>query len=485
MVADSLKSKTIDALSWSFVQSVVARSIQFVIGIVLARLLLPEQFGLIGMMMIFMAVAQSVMDSGFGAALIQKQQVTSTDLSSVFYFNIILGLFASVALCLIAPWVAAFYNQPILSQLMRAMSLSIVINSLSLVQTTILDKAVDFKTQTKVSLLANLSSGGIGIVLAAVGFGVWSLVVQQVSSALIRTISLWQFSSWRPSATFSFKSIGNMFGFGSRLMISWFLDQLFSNIYMVVIGKLFSATDLGFFSRAQSLQQLPSQTFAGVVDRVTFPVFATIQGDPVRLKKGLKKALIMLVLVNFPMMIGLSVIARPLIIVLLTEKWTECIPYFQVLCFSGLLFPLHAINLNFLRAIGRSDLFLRLEIIKKVLIVINIAITWRWGISAIIYGIIILSIISYYLNSYYTGLLIGYQLREQLLDLSPYLVFATLMGSILYLLGFIPFPNQWSLLLVQIILGIFIYGFLCRLFQPAVFTEIWRVGKERASFLRA
>jgi O-antigen/teichoic acid export membrane protein len=248
---------------------------------------------------------------------------------------------------------------------------------------------------------------------------------------------------------------------------------------------LFSATDLGFFSRAQSLQQLPSQTFAGVVDRVTFPVFATIQGDPVRLKKGLKKALIMLVLVNFPMMIGLSVIARPLIIVLLTEKWTECIPYFQVLCFSGLLFPLHAINLNFLRAIGRSDLFLRLEIIKKVLIVINIAITWRWGISAIIYGIIILSIISYYLNSYYTGLLIGYQLREQLLDLSPYLVFATLMGSILYLLGFIPFPNQWSLLLVQIILGIFIYGFLCRLFQPAVFTEIWRVGKERASFLRA
>jgi len=482
---DSLKDKTIRGLWWSFLESVGVQGVRFVIGIVLARLLFPEQFGLISMLIIFMAVAQSFLDSGFGAALIQKREATPTDNCSIFYFNILLGVVAAGILCLIAPWIADFYNQPILTPLTRALSLTIVINSFGLIQGAILAKQINFKTQTKVSLIASVLSGIIGVTLAATGFGVWSLVVQQISSAFFGTVFLWLLNAWRPALIFSLKSLREMFSFGSRMLASGLLNQIFDNIYLLVIGKLFSATDLGFFTRAKTFGDLPSQTLSGMIGRVTFPVFSTIQDDSARLKRGMKKALTMLVLVNFPMMVGLAIIARPLVLVLLTEKWAESIPYIQLLSFLGLSYPLHVINLNLLQALGRSDLFLRLEIIKKVLIVINIAVTWRWGISAMIYGMIAMSIISYYLNSYYTGVLIGYAIREQLRDLFSYLVMAVLMGMAVYAAGLLPFPNQWSMLLVQITIGIVIYVCLCWLFRLTAFIEIWQEGWNKMTFLRA
>ena len=484
-MADSLRSKTLGALSWSFLESIGVQGVRFIVGIVLARLLFPEQFGLIGMLMIFMAVAQSFLDSGFGAALIQKRDATQTDTCSIFYFNIPVGLAAAGLLCLIAPWIAAFYNQPILTPLMRALSLTIVINSFGLIQGTILAKQINFKTLTKVSLIASIMSGIIGVTLAATGFGVWSLVIQQISSAFFRTVFLWLSSDWRPAFIFSLKSLREMFSFGSRLLASGILNQMFDNLYSLVIGKLFSATDLGFFTRANTLAELPSQTLSGMVGRVTFPVFSTIQDDPARLKRGMKKALTTLVLVNFPMMIGLAAIARPLVLMLLTEKWAECIPYMQLFCFLGLSYPVHAINLNLLQALGRSDLFLRLEIIKKVLIVVSIAVTWRWGISAMICGRIAIGIISYYLNSYYTGVLIGYPIREQLRDLFSYLIMAALMGLMVYAAGLLPFRNLWSMLLVQITIGIVIYVGLCRLFRLSAFMGIWQTGWNKMPFLKA
>lgn len=483
-MTDSLRSKTLRALSWTFFESIGVQGVRFVTGIVLARLLFPEQFGLIGMLTLFMAVAQSFLDSGFGAALIQKREATPIDTCSIFYFNIVVGLAAAGLLCLVAPWIAAFYNQPILTPLTRALSLTIVINSFGMVQNIILTKQINFKTQTKVSLIASALSGTIGVTLAAAGFGIWSLVVQQISGTFLGTALLWLLNDWRPRLIFSLKSLRDMFGFGSRLLASGLLNQIFNNIYLLVIGKLFSATDLGLFTRAKTLEEVPSQTLSGMVGRVTFPLFSTIQDDPARLKRGLKKALTFLVLVNFPMMIGLLVVARPLALVLLTEKWAESIPYLQLLCFLGLLFPLHLINLNVLQALGRSDLFLRLEILKKVLIIINIAVTWRWGISAMIYGMIAMSIISYYLNSYYIGLLIGYPIREQFHDLISYLIMAVLMAVAVYVAGLLPFPNHWSMLLVQIITGIVIYGCLCRLFRPMAFMEIWQEGWNRMPFLK-
>ena len=276
-----------------------------------------------------------------------------------------------------------------------------------------------------------------------------------------------------------------MFVFGSRMLASGLLNQIFENIYLLVIGKLFSARDLGFFSRAQTIGGLPSHTLSGMVGRVTFPVFSTIQDDPARLKSGLKRALTSLVFINFPMMVGLAVIARPLVLALLTEKWVESVGYLQLLCILELLYPLHVINLNLLQALGRSDLFLRLEIIKKSLVVINIAVTWRWGIPAMIYGMIVMSVFSYYLNSYYTGVLIGYSLREQLRDLVPYLIVAILMGISVYLAGLLPFQSPWFVVLAEITTGIASYVCLCRLFQLAAFTEIWQTGWNRIQILKA
>lgn len=475
-MSDSLKSQTLGALFWSFIESAGLQGVRFVIGIVLARMLLPQQFGLIGMLTIFMAVAQTFLDSGFGAALIQKQDATQTDSCSIFYFNIAVGLAAAGLLYAAAPWIASFYNEPILTPITRALSLTIVINSFGLVQNAILTKQIKFKTLTKVSLIANVLSGIVGVTMAAYGFGVWSLVIQQISSALLATICLWFFCAWRPSLVFSFKSLRKMFVFGSRLLASGLLNQIFENIYLVVIGKIFSAKDLGFFSRAQTMGSLPANTLAGMVSRVTFPVFSTIQNNPTQLKSGLKKALTSLAFVNFPMMIGLALIARPLVLVLLTEKWVESIYYLQLICLLGLLYPLHVINLNLLQALARSDLFLRLEIIKKAMVVINIAVTWRWGIAAMIYGMIVMSAISYYLNSYYTGVLIGYSFREQLRDLAPYLIMAVLMGFAVYPAGLLPIQSPLFMVMVQILIGIITYACLCKLFKLTVFTEVWRAG---------
>lgn len=391
---------------------------------------------------------------------------------------------AAGSLCLLAPWIAKFYNEPILTSLTRALSLTIVINSFGLIQSALLTRDINFKTQTKVSLIASALSGIIAVALAISGLGVWSLVIQQIIYAFAGTVCLWLFSNWRPALIFSFKSLSSMFGFGSRVLASGLLNQIFDNIYLLVIGRLFSASALGFFTRAKAIQETPTHALAAMSSRVTFPIFSSIQDDPARLKRGLKKALTLLVVINFPLMIGLAVVAKPLVLVLLTEKWDACISYLQLFCIVGLLFPVHVMNLNVLQSMGRSELFLRLEIIKKILIVLNIAITWRWGITAMIYGMILLTFISFYLNSYYTGILIKYPLREQLRDISSYLILSILMGMMVYLAGMLPFPTEWSLLVVQIAIGIVIYVCLCWLFRLSAFMEIWHAGWRRMATIR-
>ena len=480
-MANYLRTKTIRALSWSFFGNIWGCGVRFVTGIVLARLLFPEQYGLIGMLTIFIAVAQSSIDGGFYSALIQKREVTPADICSVFYFNIVIGVVAAGLLCLIAPWVATFYKQPILKPLMRVLSLTMVIGSFGNIHYILLTKQMNFKLQTKVGMLASVLSGIIGVAFATAGFGVWSLAIQQISSVFFNTVLIWFWNAWRPTWIFSLKSLRDMFGFGSRLLASALLIQIFGNIYLLVIGKLFSATDLGLYTRAKNLEELPSRFFSWNVGLVTFPVFSVVQHDLALLKRGLKKVLTFLVLVNFPLVIGLAIIARPLVLVLLTEKWAGCIPYLQLFCGVELLFPVLLINQNLLQALGRSNLFLRLEFINKGLLVINIAITWQWGISAMICGMIVLSIISCYLTSYYSGGLIGYPIWEQLRDLLPYLFMAVLMGLSVFAAGLVQFPNYWVMLLVQITIGIVIYISLCRLFRLSAFMEIWQEARNKIS----
>ncbi|HAE43564.1 MAG TPA: flippase [Clostridiales bacterium] len=470
-----LHSKTVRAGIWSLIEAICLRGLQFVVGIILARLLLPEQFGLVGMLMVFMAIAQTFLDSGFGAALIHKQNISEKDICSVFYFNLLMGIVAAICLCVAAPYVSSFYNQPVLTPMLRALSLVLVINAFGLVQGVLLTRAIDFKMQTKVTIIASFLSGFIGIGMAYWGYGVWSLVAQQIANAIFRSFLLWIYNSWRPSWLFSFQSLQEMFGFGSRLLASGLLHTVFSNIYLVVIGKLFTPTDLGYFTRANGLQEFLSMTLSSVVGRVTFPVFSTIQNDPDRIKRGMKKALTILMLINAPLMIGLAVVARPLVLVLLTAKWAPCIPYLQLLALVGLLFPLHLINLNVLQALGHSDLFLRLEIIKKVLIICNIAITFRWGIEAMIIGQVITSSVSYYLNAYYNKALLNYSIWEQIGDLYPYLLNALLMGGAAYSLVYLSITSPLLLLTCQIALGSLVYLTMCQISQPSAYTDLQKM----------
>lgn len=474
-MSSELRSKTIHAGIWSFIEAISLRGIQFIVGIILARLLLPEQFGLVGMLMVFMAVAQTFLDSGFGAALIQKKNISQADTCSVFYFNILMGVIAAAALCVFAPYVSKFYEQPILTPMLRVLSLVLVINSFGLVQGVLLTRAIDFKVQSKITVVASVLSGLIAIGMAYLDYGVWSLVVQQIASAIFRTVLLWFFNSWRPAWLISMQSLREMFGFGSRLLASGLLNTFFDNVYLVVIGKFFSPADLGYFTRANSLQQLPSTTLSSVVARVTFPVFSTIQDDPERIKRGMKKSLTMLAFINFPLMIGLAVVARPLVLTMLTEKWSPCIPYLQMFCLVGLMFPLHLINLNALQAIGRSDLILRLEIVKKILIVVSISLTFQWGIKALITGQIVLSTLSYYLNSYYSKMLLNYSVSEQFLDTCPYLLSSVLMAGVVYSVCYLPITNTILLISSQVTIGVLAYLLACRFFRLSAYLDFQRM----------
>jgi O-antigen/teichoic acid export membrane protein len=482
-MTSSLKSKAVDGLLWSCLDRFGQRTLFLLISIILARLLLPEDFGLIGMLAIFTAIAQVFLECSFGQALIQKKDATHVDACSVFYVGILVGLAAAGSLCLLAPWVADFYRQPLLTELMRVMSLNIAISSFGLAHRAILMRRIDFETQTKISLIAMFLSGATGVALAVVGFGVWSLAIQQVCNNLCQTVLVWLFSAWRPSLVFSLTALRSMFCFGSRLLASGLLNTVFENLYFVVIGRLFSAADLGIYSRARTMQRLPALTFSEVVTRVIFPVFSTVQDDPRRLKRGVRKVLTATVLVHFPMMIGLAVVARPLVLVLLTEKWLPCVAYMQLLCIVGLSVPLHVVNLDVLKAKGRSDLFLRVEILKKIAAVAAIVVTYRWGIRGIIYGQIAVSVVAYYLNSYYTGVLIRYPIREQLVDLLPYMVVAGLMGAGVYALGLLPFPNNWTLLICQVAAGVLLYLAICASANLAAFQDVLHVVKPRLAAL--
>jgi teichuronic acid exporter len=481
MVDDSLKSKTLRGLSWTFIESVGVGGVQFAIGIGMARLLLPEEFGQVGILAVFIAVAQVFLDSGFGPALIQKRNASQVDACSVFCFNIVIGLAAAGLLCLAAPWIAAFYKQPILTPMTRWLSLTFVINSLGLIHNTLLRKEMNFKAQARVNLIACLLSGIVGISAAYSGFGVWSLVAQQIVGSALGTTGLWLSSAWRPSPVFSFVSLRSMFGFGSRILADGLLFNVFDNIYSAVIGKLFYVADVGFFSRAKRLQELSASTFSIMVGRVTFPAFATLQDDPVRLKRGLSRALATLATVNFPLMIGLALTAEPLVIVLFTDKWAPAIPYLQLLCGVGLLAPLSLVHFTAQMAVGRSGIILARTVVDKVLIILNIAITWRWGIQAMILGQIAVTLISYGINTYCAAALMAYSFKEQMRDLVAPFAAAVLMGMAVYAVRLFSLSSHASLLAVQALVGIVVYAWFCRLIRVPAFMDLWHAGWKRAA----
>ena len=475
---DNLRQRTLSGLFWNLVERVGLRIVQFLPTILLARLLAPEEFGLVGMLALFIALAQAFLDSGFGAALIQKRDATFTDECSIFYFNILVGGVAVLALFFAAPLIAAFYNQPLLIPLTRWLSLDILLKSFSLIQTTLLSRALDFKTQIKANLFAALCAGVIGVAAAYYGLGVWSLVVQTLANTLLCTVALWRLSAWRPALRFSLASLRGLFGFGSRMLASGLLTVFFENFYQVFIGKVFSAGPLGYYTRAASLRGVVIDATSSTLGRVMYPALASIQDDVERLRRGYRKTAVLSTFIHFPLMIGLIVTAQPLITLLFSARWADSVPLFQLMCVAGLLYPLSVINLDILKVKGRSDLFLRLEIIKRSLIVVNALVAYRWGIGAILMGHIVVATASYVLNSFYSERLIAYPMKAQIVDVLPSLLFAGLMGGGMALVGAALGPiSDFLRLIIQVATGVVIYLALNRLRKAEPLYEVLAIAR--------
>lgn len=449
----SLKQKTISGLFWSFTDNFAKSGITFIIGILLARLLTPRDFGLIGMTTVFIAISQSFIDSGFTQALIRKQNCSQADYSTVFYFNLLISFVFYGLLILSSSLISQFFGEPTLEPIIQVLGLGLIFNALMIVQRAQLTKAINFKLQTVISVIAALTSGLVGVSMAFAGFGVWSLVATTLSGSFMTMLFLWFLNGWRPSLVFSRTSFSEMFSFGSRLLVSGLLDTLYRNIYLLVIGRFFTAEVLGFYTRAEGFQRLPAQNLTTVIQRVSYPVLSTLQEDIPRLRSAYRRLIQNTMLIAFVLMLGLAATAEPVIITLVGEQWQQSIVYLQLLCFVGVLYPLQAINLNMLKVQGRSDLFLRLEILKKLVAIPTIVIGIFFGIEAMLVGMIVNSLIAYYLNSYWSGQFIGYSMADQIRDILPSFALAASMSVMVYATGqflAVSYPIQ---LIIQLVLG--------------------------------
>ena len=471
----TLKQKTVTGTIWSFTDSFANQGIQFIAGLILARILSPTEFGLIGILTIFIALSQSFIDSGFTHALIRKQDCTQTDYSTVFYFNFIAGIFFYFILFFSANSISIFFNEPQLELLLQVLGLGLILNAFGIIQRTILIKNIDFKLQTKVSLVSSTISGLIAITLAYNGFGVWSLVALTLSRFGFSSLLLWIWAKWKPSFIFSKKSFKELFSFGNKLLISGLIDTAYRNIYYLIIGKYFSVVELGYYTRADQFQALPSQQLTGVLGRVSYPILSTIQDNVEKLKSAYKQIIRSSMLITFVLMLGMVVIAKPMILTLIGEKWLPAVIYLQMLCFVGMFYPLHALNLNMLKVQGKSDLFLRLEIIKKLLSIPTIILGIIWGIKIMIIGMLINTIISYYINSYWSGRLIGYSSFEQIKDILPSFILASAVAITMAMIGTIIDFSNIGKLVTQIISGAVLTIILAEFFKLDSYIYIKKI----------
>ena len=448
MAQDNLKYQTKKGLYWKFAEQFSNYGIQFIIGIFMARMLSPEDYGLTALPAVFMAISGIFVSGGFGTALVRKPDLKEEDLSTAFYYSMAVGFFCYVLLFIAAPWIADFYNAPVLTSLMRVTAISFLYSPLGTVQGVLLQKRLDFKTPTKVSVVCRILSGVIGIVMAYTGYGVWALVISGLVSGMVgMLITLWVVR-WFPKTGWSKESFSYLWGFGNKLMGAWLIGTVYENIAPVIIGKYFSPAQLGEYNRAQGYAKMPSQNVTGTLQSVTFPVLSQIQKDDERLARSYRKMLRVSAFIVFPLMMMLAALARPLVLALITEKWEACIVLLQIMCLSMMWYPIHAINLNLLEVKGRSDLFFRLEIIKRGVGLLILIATLPLGLVAFCWGGVAGSLISLIINTYYTGKIIHVGYVRQMKDLAHILLLSFMMYGVVWgVLQFI--PNLW----LQIVMG--------------------------------
>lgn len=477
-MSNSLKKDTTKGVFWSLIERFGTQGVQFLVMLVMARLLSPNDYGVVGLLVVFVSIAQAFVDGGFSQALIRKKDRTEIDNSTVFYFNIIVSVVIYLIFYLFAPYVSVFYNMPTLTPFMRVICLSIIINAFGVVQRALFNANIDFKAQAKASLIAIVISGAIGITLAFRGVGPWALVWQQLSNLLVNTLFLWVYSEWRPLLAYSWKSFNELFSFGSKLLATSLLNAIYNNIQTIVIGKLYSAKSLGLYSRAAHFADLPSQQFTSVFMRVTFPVLCKVQDDLERLTSVYRRMLRVSAYIVFPLLIGMAAVAHPMIRVFIGEQWIECAYMLQIICFAEMWYPIHAINLDILQVSGRSDLFLKIEIYKKIVSLALLAISAPFGIIAMCYSNLLSSLICLYINTYYSSKILGISLLSQLKDLFPTISLAMVMFVIIQVVIFF-ISNIFAQLIVGIIVGVVVYVSLSYILRFQEFNELVSLRKKR------
>lgn len=425
-----LKQKTINGMFWSGVGNVSIQSLQFLFSIILARLLDPEDYGLAAILSIFYALSMLFIDSGFTSALVRKEKLTQEDASTALYFNVGVGVLCYVVLFITAPWIALFYGNPLLSSLLRVYGICIVIVPCMLIQNTMLERGLNFKRISFFNIVANVLANLIAIIMAYMGYGVWALVAFNLAVTLIVTIELWIFSSWRPIFVFSKKSFKYLFNFSYKLLLDGIVSTTINNLNNIVIGKVFSPSTLGFYTKASTLASLPSSTVNKVVLGVSYPVMSQLQAEKYRLSMNYRRLIRMTAYMTFPLLIGISAIAHPLVILIYTEKWAPCIPYLQILCFSLMWLPILSININLLSVLNRTDLVLKCRLINTGLYVFIFVISIQFGIIGLCCGAAISTMLSIIVNTHYTGILLDLNFMKQMKDILPFLVNSFIMGII-------------------------------------------------------
>lgn len=428
----TLKGQAVKGIIWSTLERFSVQGITFILQIILARILLPSDYGIIGMLAVFLQIAQVFVDSGFGNALIKKMDCIDRDYSTVFIYNLFVSIFIYILLFLLAPLVSIFYSEPKLVSVMRVLALVLIINALAIVHKTKLVKDIDFKTQTKVSVLSSIVSGIVGIIAAYRGLGVWALCIQQLLHSILSFFLLLLYVKWFPKLIFDKKSFLYLFSFGSKLLSASLISVLYKNLYTLVIGKVFTARELGFFSRAESIVVFPSNNLALIISRVTYPVFSRIQNDNAKLRNSYKLVIKASSFIVFPLMLGLMIVTKPFVEVVLTDKWIEMVPIMQILCLDWMFDHLCVLNLNVLYVKGRTDLVLKLEILKKTIALLILFGSIPFGLIGMCWGRVIYTLIAVFINAYYTKKFLRYSIFEQLKDIIPFLMVAGLMCFIIF-----------------------------------------------------
>lgn len=470
------KNTVINNFFWRFMERCGAQGVTFIVSIVLARLLEPSVYGTIALVTVFTTIMQVFVDSGMGNALIQKKDADDLDFSSVFYFNIAICTLLYIIMFISAPFIAVFYDMPKLTSVIRVISLILIISGVKNVQQAYVSKHMMFKKFFFSTLGGTIGAAVVGIVMAYLGFGVWALAAQMLFNALTDTIILWITVKWRPKKMFSFQRLKSLFAYGWKLLISALIDTVYTDLRQLIIGKMYSESDLAQYNQGKKFPQLIVTNINTSIDSVLLPTMSKAQDDPVTVKNMTRRSIKTSTYIMMPFMVGLAVCAEPIVSLILTDKWLPCVPFLRIFCFSFAFYPIHTANLNAIKAMGRSDLFLILEIIKKAVGIIAIISTMWISVKAMAYSMFVTSVASQIINSWPNKKLLNYSYPEQLKDMLPQITLSLVMGAAVYCVQFIGLNDIFTLL-IQIPVGIIMYVVFSKMFKIDSFMYITDIIK--------